>query len=40
MQRLMDVDEAEEVCRDRCKWRLVVSGYPSGKGRDFCYAMK
>ena len=28
MKRLMTVDEAKEVCRDRSVWRSVFSDYP------------
>ncbi|KAI5643560.1 hypothetical protein NE865_04362 [Phthorimaea operculella] len=31
MKRLMNVEEAKEVCQDRSKWKDVVSAYPSGK---------
>ena len=31
MKRLMNVEEAKEVCKDRSKWKDVVSAYPSGK---------
>ena len=31
MKRLMNVDEAKEVCQDRSKWNKVVSAYPCGK---------
>ncbi|KAJ2951368.1 hypothetical protein O0L34_g13509 [Tuta absoluta] len=31
MKRLMNVEEAKEVCQDRSKWKEVVSAYPSGK---------
>ena len=27
----MNVDEAEGVCKDRSRWRSVVSDYPHGK---------
>lgn len=29
MKRLMNVSEANEVCQDRVKWRLIVSVYPN-----------
>ena len=29
MKRLMPVDEAKEVCRDRRVWRSVLSDYPA-----------
>ena len=29
MKRLMTVDEAKEVCRDRSVWRSVISDYPA-----------
>ena len=29
MKRLMTVDEAKEVCRDRSVWRSVLSDYPA-----------
>ena len=29
MKRLMSVDEAKEVCRDRSVWRSVLSDYPA-----------
>ena len=29
MKRLMIVDEAKEVCRDRSVWRSVLSDYPA-----------
>ena len=25
------VDEARGICKDRCRWRFVVSAYPHGK---------
>ncbi|KAI5642326.1 reverse transcriptase (RNA-dependent DNA polymerase) domain-containing protein [Phthorimaea operculella] len=31
MKRLMNVEEAKEVCQDRSKWKDVVSAYLSGK---------
>lgn len=31
MKRLMNVEEAKEVCKDRSKWKSVVSAYPCGK---------
>ena len=31
MKRIMNVDEAKEVCKDRSKWKEVVSAYPYGK---------
>ena len=29
MKRLMTVDEAKEVCRDRSAWRSILSDYPA-----------
>ena len=29
MKRLMTVDEAKEMCRDRSVWRPVLSDYPA-----------
>ena len=29
MKRLMTVDEAKELCRDRSVWRSVLSDYPA-----------
>ena len=29
MKRLMTVDEAKEICRDRRVWRSVLSDYPA-----------
>ena len=31
MIRCMNVDEARGVCKDRSRWRSVVSAYPHGK---------
>ena len=31
MTRCMNVDEAKGVCKDRSRWRSVVSAYPHGK---------
>ncbi|KAG7296450.1 hypothetical protein JYU34_020192 [Plutella xylostella] len=31
MKRLMNVEEAIEVCQDRGTWRSIVSAYPSGR---------
>ncbi|KAI5642761.1 hypothetical protein NE865_05287 [Phthorimaea operculella] len=31
MKKMMNVEEAKEVCQDRSKWKDVVSAYPSGK---------
>lgn len=31
MNRLMDMNEAKEVCKDRSRWRSIVSAYPHGK---------
>ncbi|KAI5639199.1 reverse transcriptase (RNA-dependent DNA polymerase) domain-containing protein [Phthorimaea operculella] len=31
MKRLMNVEEAKQVCQDRSKWKEVVSAYPYGK---------
>ena len=31
MKRLMDMNEAKEVCKDRSRWRSIVSAYPHGK---------
>ncbi|CAG9134602.1 unnamed protein product [Plutella xylostella] len=31
MKRLMNVEEAKEVCQDRGTWRSIVSAYPSGR---------
>jgi hypothetical protein len=28
---LMTVEEAEGVCKDRIKWKEVISAYPKGK---------
>ena len=38
MTRCMNVDEAKGVCKDRSRWRSVVSAYaPMGKRREFMY---
>ena len=37
MIRCMDVDEAGRVCKDRTRWRSVVSAYLHGKRREFIY---
>jgi hypothetical protein len=31
MRNLMKVQEAKGVCKDRSKWKEVISGYPNGK---------
>ncbi|GBP08510.1 hypothetical protein EVAR_77189_1 [Eumeta japonica] len=31
MKRLMDVNEARDMCKDHTLWKSVVSAYPSGK---------
>jgi hypothetical protein len=31
MRNLTTVEEAKEVCRDRSKWKEVISVYPKGK---------
>ena len=33
----MNMDEARGVCKDRSKWRSIVSAYPVGKRREFMY---
>lgn len=38
MQRLMNVDEAKDVCQDRSKWRLIVY-LPTGKQTAQLYVM-
>jgi hypothetical protein len=30
-QDLMTVEEAKDVCKDRSKWKEVISAYPKGK---------
>ena len=37
MIRCMNVDEARRVCKDRSRWRSVVSAYSHGKRREFMY---
>ena len=32
----MNVDEAIGLCKDRSRWRSVVSAYPHGKKACFC----
>ena len=32
MRRIMDVKEARELCKNKGKWRSVVSAYPGGNG--------
>jgi hypothetical protein len=32
----MTVEEAKGVCKDRSKWKEVISAYPKGK-RAWCY---
>jgi hypothetical protein len=27
----MTVEEAKGICKDRCKWKEVISAYPRGK---------
>ena len=39
MTRCMNVDEAKRVCKDRSRWRSVVSAYSHGKRREFMYVM-
>ena len=34
MNRIMNVEEAKEVCKDRSLWRSVLSAYPSGERRE------
>jgi hypothetical protein len=34
MRNLMTVEEAKDVCKDRSKWKEVISAYPKGNGRD------
>jgi hypothetical protein len=36
MRNLMKVQEAKDVCKDRSKWKEVISAYPNGK-RALCY---
>jgi hypothetical protein len=31
MRNLMTVEEAKGVCKDRSKWKEVISAYPKGK---------
>jgi hypothetical protein len=31
MRNLMTVEEAKGVCKDRRKWKEVISAYPKGK---------
>ncbi|GBP46482.1 hypothetical protein EVAR_28061_1 [Eumeta japonica] len=31
MKRLMDVNEAREICKDRTMWKSIASDYPLGK---------
>jgi hypothetical protein len=31
MRNVMTVDEAKGVCKDRNKWKEVISAYPKGK---------
>jgi hypothetical protein len=31
MRNLMTVEEAQGVCKDRSKWKEVISAYPKGK---------
>jgi hypothetical protein len=31
MRNLMKVQEAKGVCKDRSKWKEVISAYPNGK---------
>jgi hypothetical protein len=31
MRNLMTVEEAKSVCKDRSKWKEVISAYPKGK---------
>jgi hypothetical protein len=31
MRNLMTVEEAKGVCKDRSKWKKVISAYPKGK---------
>jgi hypothetical protein len=31
MRNLMTVEEAKGVCKDRSKWKEVISAYPNGK---------
>ena len=35
MIRCMNVDEVRGVCKDRSRWRSVISAYPHGKRREF-----
>ena len=37
MTRCMNVGEAKGVCKDRSRWRSVVSAYAMGKRREFMY---
>jgi hypothetical protein len=31
MTNLMKVEEGKDVCKDRSKWKEVISAYPNGK---------
>jgi hypothetical protein len=37
---LMTVEEAKGVCKDRSKWKEVISAHPKEKGRDVMYVCK
>jgi hypothetical protein len=37
MKNLMTVEEAKGVCKDRRKWKEVISAYPKDNGRDVMY---
>ena len=37
MIRCMNVEETREVCKDRSRWRYVVSAYPMGKRYELMY---
>jgi hypothetical protein len=39
MRYLMRVEEAKGVCKDRSKWKEVISSYPNGKLRDVMYVL-
>jgi hypothetical protein len=38
MRNLLTVEEAKGVCKDRNKWKEVISEYPKGK-RDVMYVL-
>jgi hypothetical protein len=39
MRNFMTVEEAKGVCKDRNKWKEVISSYPKGNGRHVMYVM-